>query len=108
MREDDRVRVKHMIDAAESIARFIEGRVRADLDKDLLLQFAVLRAVEIIGEAAARVSAETQSNVPQIPWRTIIAMRNRLIHGYFEIDTEIVWKTVTEEIPAIVPVLKAL
>ncbi len=108
MREDDRVRVKHMIDAAESIAQFIHGRARADLDKDLLLQFAVLRAVEIIGEAASRVSSETQSNTPQVPWRTIIAMRNRLIHGYFEIDTEIVWKTVTEEIPAVVEVLKGL
>jgi uncharacterized protein with HEPN domain len=108
MREDDRVRIKHMIDAAESVEKFIAGRTRGDLDQDLMLQFAVLRAIEIMGEAAARTSDEAKSGTPHIPWRTIVAMRNRLIHGYFEIDTEVVWKTITQELPQILPLLRDL
>jgi uncharacterized protein with HEPN domain len=73
-----------------------------------MLLFALLRAIEIIGEAAAKVSPETRSSAPAVPWIGIIAMRNRLIHAYFEIDRDIVWKTATEEIPALQALLRAL
>jgi len=73
-----------------------------------MLLFAVVRAIEVIGEAAGRVSHDTRALAPDVPWNAIAGMRNRLIHGYFDIDTEIVWKTVTEEIPTLLPGLRAL
>lgn len=108
MRAEDRVRVLHMIDAAESVGQFVAGRQRDDLDRDRMLLFAVVRAIEVIGAAAAKVSAETRAAAPAIPWGAIVGMRNRLIHGYFDIDTELVWKTATEEVPALLETLRGL
>lgn len=103
----DRARILHMIDAAESAAQFMAGRQRSDLDQDRMLLFAVVRAIEVIGEAAGKVSAETRSTLPGIPWSAVVSMRNRLIHGYFDIDTEIVWKTVKDELPSLLIALRA-
>jgi uncharacterized protein with HEPN domain len=64
-----------------------------------MLLLSLVKAIEILGEAASRVSEETRSEFCSIPWRDIIAMRNRLIHGYFDINLDIVWKTVTDELP---------
>lgn len=108
MRDDDRIRLQHMIEAAESALQFVSGRVRSDLDTDRMLLFAVVRAVEIIGEAASKVSAETRTLHGDIPWNAIIGMRNRLVHAYFEINTNVVWVAVTDEIPALLPRLQAL
>ena len=108
MHAEDRVRILHMIDAAESVLQFMAERSRADLDSDRMLLFAVVRAVEVIGEAAAKVSDPTRTANPDIPWAAMVGMRNRLIHGYFDIDTEIVWKTVSLEIPTLLPRLRAL
>jgi uncharacterized protein with HEPN domain len=108
MRPDDRVRIAHMIDAADAIGGFMAGRTRADLDSDRMLLFAVVRAIEIIGEAAARVTNETRQACSDIPWNAIVSMRNRLIHGYFNIDVAIVWKTATDEIPALLKKLRTL
>jgi uncharacterized protein with HEPN domain len=77
----------------------VEGRSREDLDRDRMLLFAVVHAIEILGEAANKISAETRAAAP-LPWAAIVSMRNRLIHGYFDIDTAIVWKTATVEIPS--------
>ncbi len=98
----------HMIDAAESLGQFIAGRKRTDLDTDRMLLFAIVRAIEIVGEAASKVTNETRDTVPDVPWTAIVGMRNRLIHGYFDIDSDVVWKTVTDEIPALLRSLKAL
>jgi len=97
-----------MIDAAESVGQFMAGRQRVDLDRDRMLLFAVVRAIEVIGEAASRVSDETRAANPAIPWSAIVSMRNRLVHGYFDIDTEIVWKTATGELADLLPRLRAL
>ena len=97
-----------MIEAAESLAQFMAGRSRDDLDRDRMLLFAVIHAIEILGEAANKISPETRAVAPQVPWGAIVSMRNRLIHGYFDINTMIVWKTATAEIPALVPQLRAL
>lgn len=97
-----------MIDAAEAVAQFIAERSRDDLDRDRMLRFAVVHAIEIFGEAASRVSPESRTATPQVPWGAIVSMRNRLIHGYFDSDTAIVWKTATVEIPALLPVLREL
>jgi uncharacterized protein with HEPN domain len=108
MRDEDRVRIRHMIEAAEAVLSFAHGRDRTDLDTDRMLLFGIIRAVEVVGEAAANISAETRSRAPAIPWPAIVSMRNRLIHAYFEIDRDIVWKTVTTEIPALLASLRAL
>lgn len=108
MRVEDRVRVRHMIEAAESALQFVDGRTRPDLDSDRMLLFAVVRAVEIIGEAASKVSTETRTSHANIPWGAIVGMRNRLVHAYFEIDTAVVWVAVTDEIPALLSQLRGL
>ncbi|MDX2034753.1 MAG: HepT-like ribonuclease domain-containing protein [Blastocatellia bacterium] len=107
MRAEDRVRVLHMIEAAETLEGFIVSRSRADLDSDRMLLFAVVRAIELIGEAASKVSEETRLNAPEIPWAAIVGMRNRLVHGYFDIDTEIVWETASREAPGLLSQLRA-
>jgi len=66
-----------------------------------MLLFAIVRAIGVIGEAASKVTNETQTAVPGVPRASIVGIRNRLIHGYFDIDRDVVWKTVTEEIPGL-------
>jgi uncharacterized protein with HEPN domain len=108
MRNDDRIRILHMIEATESVEQFAAGRKRGDLDTDKMLLFAILRAIEVMGEAASKVTDETRAASPGVPWASIIGMRNRLIHGYFDIDSDVVWKTVTEEMPGLQRSLKLL
>jgi uncharacterized protein with HEPN domain len=94
-----------MLDAARSAQEFAAGRSRGDLENHKMLLFAVVRAIEIVGEAASRISAETRLATPSIPWAEIVAMRNRLIHAYFDVDHDILWKTVTIEIPDLAALL---
>ncbi len=101
-------RLQHIIEAAENLQEFVAGRQRADLDTDRMLVFAIVRAVEIIGEAASKISKETRTAQVTIPWKAIIGMPNRLVHGYLDIDANIVWVAVTEEIPALLGQLKTL
>ena len=97
-----------MIEASETAQRFVVGRERGDLDTDDMLLFALVRAVEIIGEAAARLSEGTRLMSAAVPWAAIVAMRNRLIHACFDIDRDILWKTVSEEIPVLLLQLRPL
>jgi len=108
LRADDRVRMLHMIEACESVQRFIQGRRRLDFESDQMLLFAVVRAIEVLGEAAGKVSEDTRSACPEIPWPEITNMRNRLIHGYFDIDIDIVWNTASIEIPALLADLRRI
>ncbi len=71
-----------------------------------MLLFALVRAVEIVGEAASKVSPGTRTGNTQIPWPAIVAMRNRLIHAYFDIDRDVLWKTATEELPSLLAALR--
>ena len=93
MRPEDRVRIMHMRDACLSVERFVGSRTRTDLDQDEMLRFALVRAIEIIGEAAARVSADVRNSEPAIPWSEAVGIRNRLIHAYFDIDLDVLWRT---------------
>jgi uncharacterized protein with HEPN domain len=81
MQKDDRIRLQHMLDAANEALTFIRSRIRADLDNDRMLVLSLIRELEIIGEAASQVSRETRSQASTIPWQDIIGMRNRLIHA---------------------------
>ena len=108
MQREDRTLILDMIDEAENVESFIAGRKREDLDTNRMLFHAVVRAIEVMGEAAGKVSSETRAATPQIPWRTVVAMRNRLIHGYATVDPDVVWATATLDIPSVLPVLRAL
>jgi uncharacterized protein with HEPN domain len=99
MRKDDRVRLQHMLDAANEALTFIQDRIRADLDSDRMLVLSLIRELEIIGEAASKISAETRSQNTSIPWQDISGMRNRLIHAYFDVDLDTVWSTVSRDLP---------
>jgi uncharacterized protein with HEPN domain len=89
MTPDEVDRLQHMRDAAVAAMTFSAGKSRASLDFDLMFQFAVIRAIEIIGEAAARLSEVTRASDPQVPWPDIIGMRDRLVHGYFDVDLDV-------------------
>lgn len=100
MRPNDVIRLRHMIEAAETIARFLAGRRREDLDAGAALNFATVRTIETFGEAASCLSPEARRVMPGLPWAAIIAMRDRPIHAYLDIDHDIVWTTAIAEIPA--------
>lgn len=99
MRKDDRIRLQHM-DAAREAEGFVRGKQREDLDSDRLLVLGLMKAVEIIGEAAYQISPSTRSQLPGIPWEDIIGMRHRLVHAYFDIDLDILWHTVQDDLPS--------
>jgi uncharacterized protein with HEPN domain len=108
MPPEDRVRLLHMIEAAEDAMSFVAGKERTELEQDRKTLFAVIRCIEIIGEAATRISETTRTAAPDIPWSAIVGMRNRLVHAYFDVDTDVVWKTTTIELPALRSQLLAL
>lgn len=95
----DIVRIRHMLDIAKEIIQFSKDRTRADLDADRKLALSLIHLLEIFGEAANGISVEFKSRFPQIPWKFIVGMRNRLIHGYYDIDLDVIWSTVTQDIP---------
>lgn len=102
MLKDDLIRMRHMLDAAGEAMSFAKDKKRSDLAKDRMLTLAILKSIEMIGEAASKVTKETREDYPEIPWSEIVGMRNRLIHVYFDIDLLRVWDTITDDLPALV------
>jgi len=105
---DPLVAVRHMLDHAREAAALAESRSRAELDSDRLLQLALTRLVEIVGEAARRVPAAVRAQAPEVPWALVVGARNRLIHGYDFVDMDILWEIVGSDLPALVPRLERL
>jgi len=101
-RDRDRVRLLHMLEHAREAVQLVEGRERMSLDEDRVLSLALVRLLEIVGEAAAGVSAEARDTHPAIPWAEIVGLRNRLIHGYDSVDLDVVWNIVKGDLPALV------
>jgi uncharacterized protein with HEPN domain len=97
--DKDIVRLRHINDASEKIIGFTAQASRVTLSIDEKLALAVVRLIEIIGEAASKIGDDTRSVHSSIPWREMTGMRNRLIHAYEEVDLDIVWKIVVEDIP---------
>ena len=102
MRRDDAVYLHHMLDAANRAIQFTKGRTRIDLESDDLLALAFARLIEILGEASRNVSEDTKSRYPQVPWRQLTSTRNRLIHGYFDVDLNILWAIIEDDLPKLV------
>jgi uncharacterized protein with HEPN domain len=108
MPTSDIVRVRHILDAAREAMTLCEGRKRSDLDTDRLLALGLTRLLEIIGEAARGVSPAFRERHPSIPWRKMAGMRDRLIHGYFDVNLDVVWQTITSDLPPLVSSLEEL
>ena len=106
--KDERVRIKHMLDAARKAQEFVAGRTRDDLDTNDMLALALVRLLEIIGEAAKNVPPEIQESSPQIPWSLVARTRDRLAHGYFDINLDRVWEMVTNDLPPLIKALEAI
>ena len=105
---DDRARLGHMLDAARKAVSFCRGRSRAELETTEMLSLSLVRLLEIVGEAAREVSSEYRTTHPTIPWKNIIGMRDRLVHGYFDINHDVVWETVTHDLPPLIAELEHL
>jgi len=108
MRRDDRIRLQHMLDAAREALSFTLRRTRRDLDEDRLLVLGLVKAIEIIGEAAYQISEDTRAQLPGIPWEDIIGMRHRLVHAYFDINLDILWRTVQDDLPPLISALESI
>ncbi len=108
MRNDDAIRLRHMLDAGQEAIEFARGHTRADLDGDRMLVLALMKDIEIIGEAAYQVSPTTREQLPAIPWDDIIGMRHRLVHAYFDINLDILWRTVQYDLPPLIAVLECV
>lgn len=102
---EDVVRIRHLTEAADKVAVFSNGRTRADLESDEILRLALTKLVEIVGEAAKQVSPQTRSTYPEVPWTQAARMRDRLVHHYFDINLDILWNTVTEDLPTLLRAL---
>jgi len=108
MQKDDRIRLRHMLDAGRKAVSFAVGRSRLDLDDDAMFTFALMKAIEIIGEAAAKISGSSKEQLREIPWPLIVGMRNRLIHAYDDINLDLLWQTVTRNLPPLIEVLEKI
>lgn len=106
LHEDD-VRLRHMLDHAIEAVELCEGKTRADLDASRLLNLALVRLIEVVGEAANRVSGARRERHPGIPWREIVSMRNRIVHGYDEVDFDILWAVIRDDLPALIRRIEA-
>ncbi|MBS3749863.1 MAG: DUF86 domain-containing protein [Candidatus Thermoplasmatota archaeon] len=102
MQEADLIRLKHILDASVEIQSFVKDKTQEEFKQERKLHLSVVHLLEIIGEAGNQISEEVKEQYVDIPWKRIIGMRNRLIHGYFDIDLAIVWKTATEDIPPLI------
>jgi uncharacterized protein with HEPN domain len=98
---NNRLRLRHILDAIEMIGSHLEGYALDRFQADRKTQDAVVRQLEIIGEAAANITPEFQNENPQIAWQSTKAARNRLIHGYFDVDPDIVWDIVENDLPVL-------
>jgi len=108
MSRNDEVRIRHILDAAREAVRFVQGRLRTDLDTDRQLNLSLVRLLEVIGEAARGISTEFRQAHLDVAWNKMIGMRDRLIHGYFDINLDVVWQTVTEDLPPLIAQLEKI
>ena len=102
MKKADLVRFRHMLDAAKEAREISSGKSRQDIENERLLNLSLVRLLEIMGEAANLISSDLQTKYSKIEWSQIIGMRNRLIHGYDNIDYDILYQTIKKDIPPLI------
>ena len=107
-RRDPGVTILQMRDHAREALAMAKGRRRADLDSDRMFNLALVRLLEVLGEAASRVPPEARRLYAQVPWSELIGLRNRLIHAYDQVDAEILWQIVTQDLPGLVTELEKI
>ena len=105
---DDAVSLRHMLDYAREAVALAQDKTRKDLENDRLLQLGLTRLMEVVGEAATRVSGETCARHPAIPWAQVVGMRTRLIHGYDVLDWDLLWDTVCDDLPPVIAQLERI
>lgn len=105
--QDDRIRAQHMLEAARDVVLIARGRRVDDLRADMPMRRAMVNAIQEIGEAAAKVWPTGRARMPGVPWGVVVGMRNRLVHGYDEVNYEMVWKVATEEVHPLIAMLEA-
>ncbi len=108
MPPEDLIRLRHMLDSAREAVGLIRDKSRQDLDADRILSLALVRLLEIVGEAASRVTIPTREVYADMPWAQIVSLRNRLIHGYDAVDLDILWKILVEDLPALIAQLEKI
>lgn len=99
--DEDKLYVSHIVESIEKIEKFIAAAGFSDFSKNELMQSGVMRELGIIGEAAKQFSDEFRSSHSAIPWKKAAGMRDKLVHDYFEIDLEAVWKTIKDDLPVL-------
>jgi uncharacterized protein with HEPN domain len=104
----DRSRLEHIRAAAREAMDLIQGKERTDLDRERLLNLALVRLLEIVGEAAARLSPELRDRHPEVPWPLVVGLRNRLIHGYDTVNFDILWVILTQDLAPLVAAVDAI
>jgi uncharacterized protein with HEPN domain len=104
----DEARLLDMLLAAKEVGRYTEGVTSEEFQRNRMLQHAVIRLIEIVGEAARNISADFKTAHPEIPWTGIISMRNRLAHEYFRVTVDKVWEVVNKDVPALVGLVEPL
>jgi uncharacterized protein with HEPN domain len=107
-RHEDQPRSRHMLDHAIEAVQMARGRTRADIDTDRQLNLSLVRLLEIVGEAAARVSGQSRERYPDVPWPEIVSLRKRLIHGYDEVDFDILWEIIHSDLPRLITRLEEI
>lgn len=105
---DDQVYIGHMIDTANKAIGFVAGRSREDFDHDEQLRLAVTHLLQVIGEAARRVSLDFRAAHPEIPWKAIVGMRSKVVHDYLNVDEDVVWDTIKNDLAPLVVELEKL
>ncbi len=100
--KDDITLIRHMLDFAEKAVGFNKRRSRADLDSNEMLAMATIHLIEVIGEASRSVSEAMREKYPEVPWEAISGTRNRLAHGYIDVDLDIIWTIVNKDLPMLI------
>ncbi|MBN2379568.1 DUF86 domain-containing protein [candidate division WOR-3 bacterium] len=108
MKRDDSVYISHILEAGRKALGFIKDRIREDLDNNEMLALSLIRLLEIIGEAGNQISSSLRDKYPHLPWKQMTDMRNRLIHAYFNVDYDIVWDTVSNDLPQLITELEKI